>query len=425
MNSTNPKASRTTTPRTTSPQTTPSAWRSEDYVRRSKEQREHVRRRSRNKLIAAAIVAVVLVGGIVGGIFFVANAPITVTINGEQKTIQGPERTIEGLVENGVVSVKPGNYIAVDNSVIREGEGFLCTATVNGKDAPIKTTLEEGDVIEISDGEDIMESYNDSDLMPVPVNVEIVGVGAVHEYQGSANQGEKIVRTGAESRKTIDIPVKEPDTMQLVRYNIDAKGEKVIALTFDDGPWDSSTAAILDILKENNAKATFFTIGENIRGHEDLIQRMTNEGHEVCTHTYDHARGSGKGVSLDLMSTQERRDEVSKGLEAISNAGGIPSTTFRSPGGNFSAETARDVREFVSAEIGWNIDTGDWEKPGADVIASRIEMANPGNIILMHDGGGDRSQTVEALRIALPYLAKQGFEFVTVDELMERYPYAG
>lgn len=401
-----------------------SSWDPADYLNRSKEKHQRARRNSRKKIIAALVAILVVVGGITGGIFYMNNAPVTVTVNGEQKTIQGAQRTLEGLVENGVVSVKPGNYIAVDDSVMREGEGALCTAKLNGEDtSDLKTHLNEGDTIEITDGQNIMEPYNDDNVQSIPASVEEVGVGAVHVYQGSGEAGEKVVRTGTESGKTVEVTTKEPGTIQLVKYNVNTNGDKVIALTFDDGPWDSSTAAILDILKNNNAKATFFTVGNRIPGHEDLIKRMKDEGHEIGTHTYDHASGSGKGVSLDLMSTQERRDEVSKGLQAITDAGGDASTTFRSPGGNFGAETARDVHDLVTSEIGWNIDTGDWQRPGADVIAQRIEMASPGNIILMHDGGGDRSQTVEALKTALPYLVEQGYEFITVDELLERYPY--
>lgn len=91
---------------------------------------------------------------------------------------------------------------------------------------------------------------------------------------------------------------------------------------------------------------------------------------------------------------------------------------IRTPGGNFNESTALNLKPLVSAEIGWNIDTEDWRRPGAEAIAEKIKQAKNGSIILMHDGGGDRSQTVEALRIALPYLKEQGFRFVTIDELL-------
>lgn len=96
---------------------------------------------------------------------------------------------------------------------------------------------------------------------------------------------------------------------------------------------------------------------------------------------------------------------------------------FRSPGGNFDASVASDLSSQINAEIGWNIDTGDWQKPGTDVIAQRIESAGPGEIILMHDGGGDRSETVAALKQALPKLKEEGYRFVTVSDLINSYPY--
>ena len=119
------------------------------------------------------------------------------------------------------------------------------------------------------------------------------------------------------------------------------------------------------------------------------------------------------------MSAEEQTQEIQKGYDAIKNAiGEEASRIIRTPGGNFNEKTARILEPLVDAEIGWNIDTEDWRRPGADAIASRIESAENGSIILMHDGGGDRSQTVKALREALPRLKEQGFRFVTIDELL-------
>ena len=120
------------------------------------------------------------------------------------------------------------------------------------------------------------------------------------------------------------------------------------------------------------------------------------------------------------MSTAERQEEVQKGMDAIKNVTNKDASVyFRAPGGNFNDSVANDLRSMVQGEIGWNIDTEDWRRPGADTIASRIKSAGPGEVILMHDGGGDRSQTVAALREALPYLKSQGYKFVTISELIE------
>lgn len=379
----------------------------------------------RNKLIAGAVAVAVVAIGIFAFTTWDANKAVSVTINGQQQTIEGQQRTIEGLLDTNTVSVTPGNYVAVDGSVMREGEGTRATATINGQGTEdFSTRLNEGDDISLTNGSDITEEYTEGEPQALQPTLEVQGTGAVHLYTQKGEPGEKVVRTGNESGKTAEVTTKEPVNGVVQYYNVNTNGDKVIALTFDDGPWDTSTVAILDTLKEYDAKATFFTVGQKISGHEDLLRRAANEGHEIGTHTWDHAEGSGQGVSLILMSSDERKQEVEKGLQAIKDATGQDaSLMFRSPGGNFDASIASDLNGLINAEIGWNIDTGDWKKPGADAIAQRIKSAGPGEIILMHDGGGDRSETVAALKQALPKLKEEGYRFVTVSELINSYPY--
>lgn len=380
---------------------------------------------TRGSLIAVAAVVVLAIVGIFAFNNWMGSKPVEVTLNGGQVTISGAERSVGGLLDNNVVSVTPGNYVAVDGSTIRQGEGTRCTAKVNGNDTDdMGMHLNGGDKIEISNGTDITEPYTDSEPQTLPHKTELKGVGAVHLYSNNAQDGEQVTRTGKESGITATVTTKEPVDNIVQYYNVNSNGDKVIALTFDDGPWDKQTDEILDILEQNDAKATFFTVGQCISGHEKELQRAASMGCEIGTHTWDHAEGSGEGVSLIKMSTDERKQEVQKGLEAIKNATGQEaSTIFRCPGGNFDTSVATDLEGIVTAEIGWNVDTTDWKKPGADVIAQRIQSAGPGNIILMHDGGGDRSQTIEGLRQALPKLKEQGYSFITVQELLEKYPY--
>lgn len=380
---------------------------------------------TRGSIIAVAVVVVLAIVGIFAFNNWMGSKPVEVTLNGDQVTISGTERSVGGLLDNNVVSVTPGNYVAVDGSTIRQGEGTRCTAKVNGNDTDdMGMHLNGGDKIEISNGTDITEPYTDSEPQTLPHKTELKGVGAVHLYSNNAQDGEQVTRTGKESGITATVTTKEPIDNIVQYYNVNSNGDKVIALTFDDGPWDKQTDEILDILEQNDAKATFFTVGQCISGHEKELQRAASMGCEIGTHTWDHAEGSGQGVSLIKMSTDERKQEVQKGLEAIKNATGQEaSTIFRCPGGNFDTSVATDLEGIVTAEIGWNVDTTDWKKPGADVIAQRIQSAGPGNIILMHDGGGDRSQTIEGLRQALPKLKEQGYSFITVQELLEKYPY--
>lgn len=365
-----------------------------------------------------AIAAIIALGV---GLFLFINPPfINVTVNGQQLTVRGGS-TLTSLIDEGAAAPAAGNLLAVDGSVLQEGGGDAFSATINGGEPTSSdAVLKGGDVVVISNG---LDAYEPSHTETIETSAPIVseGVGAMHRYDRSnATPGKVLRTTGEMSGITVD-QTEEPSGAIVFKYfNIDAAGEPVIALTFDDGPWDTYTGEILDILAENDAKATFFTVGYRVEQHPELTKRAFDEGHQVCTHTYDHAMGSGEGVSLLKMSVDEQISEVTKGYEAISAATGHEaSRVIRAPGGNFNNDIATTLEPYIDAEVGWNVDTHDWKKPGADVIAARLLDVRSGSIVLMHDGGGDRSQTVEALKTALPQLKEQGFRFVTIDELLE------
>ena len=304
--------------------------------------------------------------------------------------------------------------------MLQEGGGEPFCATVNGKPATnTAAKLASGDVVEVTDGASVEEASETTEEA-IPYAFEREGNGAIHLVEGEGTDGLKRFKTGSVSGLTSEETVQEP--VNLVRRNgtPNVGGEKVVALTFDDGPWPEYTAQVLNVLAEHGAKATFFTVGDRINGEgADLVRRAAAEGHQICTHSFDHAAGSGQSVNLGYMTAEEQVAEIQKGYEAIEAATGAPaSRVFRAPGGNYEDDVMRNVGPLISAEIGWNIDSQDWRKPGAGAIADQVKNAWPGSIVLMHDGGGDRSQTVEALRQALPYLVSQGYRFVTMDELM-------
>ena len=119
------------------------------------------------------------------------------------------------------------------------------------------------------------------------------------------------------------------------------------------------------------------------------------------------------------MSPDEQVQEVEKGFQAIDQAIGEQTPRIlRAPGGNYHGDIIPNLKDYVVAEVGWNVDTEDWRKPGADKIEKAILSVKPGDVVLMHDGGGDRSETVAALKEALPKLREQGYKFVTINELL-------
>ncbi|MDO4848835.1 MAG: polysaccharide deacetylase family protein [Coriobacteriia bacterium] len=380
------------------------------------------RRRRRLWPIVLLIVVVVLAGV---GVNLYLNPPFfTVSVNGAEQSVSAG-MTVQGCIDEGLAAPSAGNLIAVDGSVAQQGGGSAFTATVNGQQADGSTVLKSGDQVQIDNGADVEEGYTET-TEAVAHGTSGTDYSTLSSYyngsihvMSAGEDGEKTVKTGNVSGKTVETVTKEPVDAGYSSYTVNTNGEKVIALTFDDGPWATTTSEILDILKENGAHATFFQIGNQVANMADVEKRIVDEGNQVGTHTWDHASGSGQGVNLTYMSASEQREEITKGFDAIESVLGTSIThVMRAPGGNYYGSLVDNLSDLVTAEIGWDLDTEDWSRPGADSIAQVILSVKPGQVILMHDGGGDRSQTVEALRTALPQLIAQGYKCVTIDELM-------
>lgn len=370
----------------------------------------------------SALLVFILLFLAVGVLIFVMLFPWKVQVSLNGKDVETRAHTaVSQVIEANNLKVQAGNLLAIDGNVLREGEGTKYTVKVNGEQVSDDHEINGGDSIEVGPGENIVEEYTEEEL-PITPDVQKEGTGALHYFLNNGEKGLMSRKTGKESGIVQDTVITEPTINTLQYMNVDTNGDKVVALTFDDGPWETYTEEILNVLAENGAKATFFTVGDRIEGHEATLQREYAEGHEVASHSFDHARGSGQSVNLGYMTEDEQRQEITKGYEVIEQTIGAPaSSSFRVPGGNLNEETARILSDYSIAEIGWNIDTHDWKKPGVPVIVENILSVEPGGIILMHDGGGDRSQTVAALQQALPELVSQGYEFVTISELIQRY----
>lgn len=368
------------------------------------------------------IVVVLLVAVVLGVRMCMAATPINVTVNGTHYELRGA-KTMQTAMKASGLPINPGDLISLKGTVLEKSAGDPFNAKVNDVEtADPDFVLRDGDTITLTDGKDIVEGY-DVVEESVPYGATITGMGAVHKFE-PGTEGVLETRTGQVSGEEVKKQTVDPVDIAAKEYNVNTGANKVIAFTFDDGPSSDHTATVLDILAENDAKATFFCIGTEVNEHPELVKREAEAGHQVCTHTYDHADPVG-GTDVGLMSAAGQIDEVQHGMKTIADALGIDvsqvSTVARMPGGNLSEDMVKNLQPYISYEIGWNIDTQDWTLPGADAIYEQMISAQPGDIILCHDGGGDRSQTVEALRRALPYLKSKGFSFVTMDELLQ-YP---
>jgi membrane peptidoglycan carboxypeptidase len=177
-----------------------------------------------------------------------------------------------------------------------------------------------------------------------------------------------------------------------------------LALTFDDGP-SEYTGAVLDILDRYGVKATFCVVGDKLTGSGPILRRMVAAGHALCNHSAHHddlGSAAPDRVRADISATD---------AEIAAIAPGAVVTYFRAPYGNWGA-SSEVATEVGRTPLGWSVDSEDWKLRGADVIVSTIEaQLRPGAVVLLHDGGGDRRQTLDALRILVPRLQRQGWRF--------------
>ncbi|MFI8080835.1 polysaccharide deacetylase family protein [Kitasatospora sp. NPDC086009] len=186
-----------------------------------------------------------------------------------------------------------------------------------------------------------------------------------------------------------------------------ASGGRTVALTFDDGP-GPATGEVLDLLARYGAKATFCQIGQQAAAQPAMVKRIRAAGHRLCDHTVSHP------LPFAPLSHDKAASQISGGRDMIVRAGG-PGTEvawFRAPGGGFTADNQHLAAAEGLRPLGWSVDPRDWSRPGVASIVSTVQsQLRPGGVILMHDGGGDRSQTVAALKQLLPWLIAQGYRF--------------
>jgi peptidoglycan/xylan/chitin deacetylase (PgdA/CDA1 family) len=192
--------------------------------------------------------------------------------------------------------------------------------------------------------------------------------------------------------------------------------EKVIALTIDDGPWPKTTAEMLDILKQNHVKATFFWVGSALQENPEIAKRVVAEGHAIGNHTWHHW--------YRKMDEATAKSEIEKTNELIYKTTGVKTSFFRPPGGYLNNGLAAYAKSQKNSVVMWSVTSADTD-PRAKYqvfVKNVIRDAKPGAIVLMHDGGGNRYRTVKALPEIISGLKQQGYRFVTVPELLEMQP---
>lgn len=321
--------------------------------------------------------------------------------------------TVEHGDETSVASVLPGTSVGavlaqvgltgVDGQVLSAAKkepigpnGDLATIQMGGRSVDAATLVRAASTIEVIDGTDTVE---DTERLERPMDPAPLPDALQHVYAPGEPGLEEVV-VGVESGEVVSrttlIPAVDPHQ---------ATG-KVMALTFDDGPDPTWTPQVLDILKAKGVTATFCTVGTMVEAHPELLQRIVDEGHLLCNHTQNHQ------VGLDSEPAEIIAAEFDGGAGAIEDAVGTRAPYYRPPGGSLGPAIYEAAAERDEQVLYWSIDPTDWKRPEPLVIAlTVISQFEPGGIILLHDGGGNREHTVTALPLIIDFATAQGYTF--------------
>ncbi|HEX4086722.1 MAG TPA: polysaccharide deacetylase family protein [Chthoniobacteraceae bacterium] len=274
------------------------------------------------------------------------------------------------------------------------------------------------DVLGFKDTDNVTpEELAELDHMKSSDMVTNVDEGEAITVDDTQEDGRRTVKLEKNGRYTVEYSPDFPRYPTIFHYG--SGGEHQVALTFDDGPDPKWTPMVLDILKKYNIKATFFLVGSQAEQYPNLVRRIVAEGHLIGNHTYTHANLAaipGKQVELELNATQRL-------IESIT---GRSVTLFRPPYNADSSPSHADELEPLEKvhDMGYeiimeNIDPEDWARPGTDVIVDRVkELRRDGSLILLHDAGGNREQTVAALPQIIDWLQTRGDTIVPLSTLL-------
>ncbi|WP_406208237.1 polysaccharide deacetylase family protein [Kitasatospora sp. NBC_01560] len=186
-----------------------------------------------------------------------------------------------------------------------------------------------------------------------------------------------------------------------------------VALTFDDGPDPVHTRQVLEILDRYDARATFFCVGHHVAALPDEVRRIAAAGHELGNHSWSHP-------FLPDLTAGQLREQLDRTAEAVARVTGETPTRFRPPYGALSPEVPAALEGRPTILTMFDVDSRDWTRPGpGQITATVLEATGPGSVVLMHEGAGDRGQTVQALPSIVEGLLERGLELVTVGELAE------
>ncbi len=334
------------------------------------------------------------------------------TIDGVSRPIE-PGATVADLAEAGHLRGRPGRMVSLSGRVLEVTSGVPPRVWRNGRPVTAERVVYEGDVITSADGANTLEEVV-TKREPIAFARRVVGSGPLVTLVSPGSPGVRQLRVGAVSGDVVtSTVVKEPSPMVVRRYGAQPN-QKLVALTFDDGPWPGQTEKILRVLRQHKVKASFFMIGYLARRYPSIAEKVAAEGHVVGNHTAGHRM-------LTKLTSAAVDTQIAQGAGIIERSTGQTPEWFRPPGGDISPAVWSRIRRVRLKVALWDVDPQDWRGiPSPKIAHDVVTRVRPGAIVLLHDGGGDRTQTIRALPVIIRALKSRGYRFVTLDEMPQR-----
>jgi peptidoglycan/xylan/chitin deacetylase (PgdA/CDA1 family) len=316
---------------------------------------------------------------------------VTVVVEGRSRSLPAGLTVAQALGRLELPAA--GDLLAVDHSVLRKG-AYPSRMLVNGQPAPPTRRLQRGDRVTVARGRTRIE--------PVTRVTQLLAASRPGNPLRSLPTGpaQAVLDRGKLSGRVVPVAYHPA---------AGAAGPLAVALTFDDGPWPHTTQQMLTILSQRQAPATFFVVGRQVERYPELVHREVAAGMAIGSHSYRHPQ------PFDRLPVARIRDEITQGRRTLVPLG-IHPVGFRPPGGAASPAVTAAAQELGDRTVLWSVDPADWQ-PGvaSDQLVQRVlAAARPGAIVLLHDGGGNRSATVAALPAIIDGLRRLGLTLTVV-----------
>ncbi len=346
----------------------------------------------------------------VGGIIFFPRPYIPVRLNGEPFLVRRG-LTIEQVLKEKQVHLRRGNLYGMDGGLLKRGGGEPPIIWLNGRRAGLRAVVKNGDSIIATNGRHRREREMER-VRLISSNCRVVGRGAILSLTQEGLPGIEIERTKAYTGKLCSRRmIRSPRSTIFHRTDPPTVGK--IALTFDDGPDSKYTPKVLEILRQNGIKATFFVVGERVKRYPEIIREEIMEGHEIGNHTLSHP-------NLPKYNCERIRAEIEGCEDTLRRLGAPKPRYFRPPKGAINGQAFEVARGKGYQVILWSVAVENRAVSSLEEMRKRVvEGIGEGGVILAHDGGLDRTMTIRALPGIIKKLKERGFKFVTLSELLK------